>query len=136
MHSSPSDDEGSEALFPSANDPLRAQIAQAALAHDPINRGIPELSPPTSQDPSNPIASGSQDNLIGEMMDYTPTSPSHDAVVESGSRQMARASPGRGSEAEHEPGSTWNNKKAKDEYHKAAEVVWDQDFNLRKEIPK
>ncbi len=136
MRVSSSDD--SDAMFPTANEPAPARsnaVLSEVLA-----------SPPTSQDPPDQAGAGFQE----DMMDFTESAnaniggngfdqhstPAEVAGSTGGSRkpQMKMGSLGRGweMEKEKEPGYAWNNKKARDDYHRAMEQVVDKNFNLSK----
>lgn len=131
-----SDEDESETLFPSANDPpLGEEMTSSTIFPT-------ELSPPTSQDPPDPTEwEGFQDENLDQV---PPDAP-----------RMARSKDGEGrsgtiyglngnsshpllnedceqSEAEHEPGHAWRNAKAMEEYHKSMEQVTDRSFSLSK----
>ena len=121
--SSSSDD---EAMFPSELEP------PGLTAHDhlaPLETHPSGLSPPQSQE-------------IPEAMD-TATAPGHDT---NGADQLMDAAQGmdqsngngwepksdfaKSAEMTHEPGSCWNNKKARDEWQKAWNQIEDKNFSL------
>lgn len=129
-----SDEDESETLFPSANDPpLGENMASSTIFPT-------ELSPPTSQDPPDPTEwEGYQD---GNSDSIPPDAPS---------MERSKAAEGRSGEiyglngdsshipfkeshehsgAENEPGYAWRNPKAVEEYHKAMEQVTDRGFSL------
>lgn len=133
---SSSDEEESDPLFPTANDSTNT------LHLPPTTAFASELSPPTSQDP--PDQNGIQD-IHNDTMDLEPNRTPRDArakevegypsgVHESNSAEQYGPADehGRSGEEEQEPGYAWNNKKARDEYHKAMEFVVDKNFSLRK----
>ena len=131
-----SSDEDSDAMFPTANEP-------APAGPDPT---LPEplASPPTSQDPPDPIDTGVQEDV----MDFAESANAniggngfdHPRPGTAGSAggalkpQAKMTGLGRGweLEKEKEPGYAWNNNKARDEYHRAMEQVVDKNFNLSK----
>lgn len=131
-----SDEDESETLFPSANDPPHGEDMASSTIFPA------ELSPPTSQDPPDPTEwEGFQDENLD------PIAP--------GAQSMARSNAGEGrsgatyglngnssrtflkedreqSGAENEPGYAWRNAKAMEDYHKAMEQVTDRGFSLSK----
>lgn len=129
-----SSDEDSDTMFPTANEPAPAG-PEPALSN-------PLASPPTSQDPPNPIDSGFQEDV----MDFTESAnaniggngfdhPGPGIAGSAGGALKPEAKiPGLGRgwdlEKEKEPGYAWNNKKARDEYYRAMEQVVDKSFNL------
>ena len=134
MRSSSSDEEESEPLFPSANDPTNAQTQAQATVF------MPELSPPTSQDPPDENGwSGFQDDDMDLTGNSAPTDknvPKHVNPEElflsvASSKPQAREGYETREEAEHEPGYAWKNPKAREEYSRAMEQVVDKDFSLR-----
>lgn len=136
MRSSSSDEEESDPLFPTANESTNT------LNLPPPTAFASELSPPTSQDP--PDQNGIED-FHDDSMDLEPNrTPRGTGLKEveghpSGAYEISSVEQygladehGRGGEEEQEPGYAWNNKKARDEYHKAMEFVVDKNFSLRK----
>lgn len=139
MRSSSSDEDESDALFPTANDPT------ITLNQPPATTFTSELSPPTSQDPpdQNGYEGYHDDNMDleppqalrdteaqeqGHQSDFFGVGPSGSNIA-----QHAQADDyGRSGEEQQEPGYAWNSKKARDEYQKAMESVVDRNFNLRK----
>ena len=138
MRASSSDDDYSDAMFPTANEP--------APSHP--NPALSELlaSPPISQDPRDQAGAGFEDDV----MDFTESANADigaegferfrgPAEVAGGAGdglkpQTQIGNFGRGGEAdkEKEPGYAWNSKKARDEYQRAMELVLDKKFNLSK----
>lgn len=123
MQVSPSSGEDeTETMFPTANDPPTPTLTQQNL-HD-FNT---ELSPPTSQEVPSSADKGTRQT---DAMDYSvgqrngadgakdAPSPTRDAA-----RRM---------DQRNEPGASWNNLRAQEEYARAMENVVDQGFNLRK----
>lgn len=131
-----SSDEDSDTMFPTANEP-------APAGPDPA-LSEPLASPPTSQDPPDPIGVSSQ----ADVMDFTESAnaniggngfdhPGSGTAGSAGGIQKPQAKMGGfGGEwemaKEKEPGYAWTNKKARDEYHRAMEQVVDKSFNLSK----
>ena len=128
---SSSDEDESETLFPSANDP--------PLGED-MNIFPTELSPPASQDPPDSTEwEGFQDENLDLMRQDAPT-----MARSKGGDERNRAIHGLNgnsshthskedyepSGAEHEPGYAWRNAKAMEEYQKAMEQVTDKSFSL------
>lgn len=119
---SSSDEDESEALFPSDSLPQK---------HNPTSSIFTsELSPPASQDA--PDESGFQD----EEMDLTG---SHDAATSNkwtgNPKNSLNTIVGKVEDEtkgeEQEPGYAWNNQKAKDEFHRAWDQIADKSFSLR-----
>lgn len=136
---SSSDEDESESLFPSANDP--------PLGDDMTSSTVfpTELSPPTSQDPPDPTEwEGFQD----ENPDTIPQEASTMARSKNGADRSGTTHGLNGnsshalfkdefesSGAEQEPGYAWKNAKAMEEYQKAMDQVMDRSFSLSK-IPR
>ena len=120
--SSESDD---EAMFPSEFD-----APTLTLQYDPGPLGIqpPGLSPPQSQDLHDTMdtAEGTHEmNGVDQLMDAAQgTDQSNDNGWEPKS-EFAKSA-----EMAHEPGSCWNNKKAREEWQKAWNQVEDKNFSL------
>lgn len=118
MYSSSSEENDSEAMFP--NEQQQAQdLPSSGLAQSS------ELSPPYSQDPpgSDTLGFGNDD-----IMD-TSTGPAP------GPSATAEQIPignllSNGNTQKSEPGWAWKNKKARDEYSRAMEMVVDKSFTL------
>lgn len=120
MLSSPSED-GSDALFPSADDPptpqnndVFTQLRQA------------ELSPPSSQDPPGQNGAAPTDDL----MDVAEVQENEHANGGGGPLGMGPPLTVE-RDAEKEPGYAWKNAKAREEHHRFMEQVMDKNFNLR-----
>lgn len=123
MLSSPSED-GSDALFPSADDPptpqnndILAQLRQA------------ELSPPNSQDPPGQNGAAPVDDLM-DVAEVQETENANGGGVPLGMGPPLALD----RDAEKEPGYAWKNAKAREEFHRSIEQVLDKSFNLRKLI--
>lgn len=119
---SSSDEDESEALFPSDSIPQKQNPTSSTFTS--------ELSPPASQDA--PEESGFQD----EEMDLTG---SHDAATlnkwgggpKNALNTTVRKDEDETKGEEQEPGYAWNNQKAKDDFHRAWDQVTDKNFSLR-----
>lgn len=126
MQSSPSSvEDETEIMFPTAHDTLTP--TKTTLATQPFGS---ELSPPASQDPPSQRNGAMAED---DVMDYTSNQQNGNggAVVEQSiTREVAR----RARDVERQPGSSWNNPRAAEEYNRAMETVVDQKFNLRKYI--
>lgn len=121
MHSSPSSEDETETMFPTANDPP----TPTANAH--LNQAFTsELSPPSSQDPPTRHTDAPAEH---DMMDYTPAQQNGTAAAV-GEHPATRES-SRKMEMADKPGAAWNNPRAQEEYARAMESVVDQKFNLR-----
>lgn len=119
--SSSSDADDTETMFPEANDPPTPQNNPMLVPFQ-----ASELSPPTVQDPpdQNGVGVPSEDLMdLGEVQDLSSRNGMDEDV-------MARGV-GLKEEDMRQPGWTWNNKKARDEYARAMEQVVDKNFNLR-----
>ena len=113
MHaSSPSSQEDdSDAMFPTPNDP--------SSSHATYGEGLArELSPPHSQDAAQPDGD--------EPMDLTGTR----GMEEGGGADGDKSVPMKLSEANQEPGASWNNPKAREEYKRAFSQLQDKKFSL------
>ena len=123
MLSSPSED-GSDALFPSADDPTTPQnndvLAQLRQA---------ELSPPSSQDPPGQNGAAPMDDLM-DVAEVQEIESGNGGGVPLG----MGSSPALDRDAEKEPGYAWKNAKAREEFHRSMEQVMDKSFNLRMSI--
>lgn len=114
MHSSSSDNE-SDAMFPSADNHSRAPRGGPLL-------DTSELSPPLSQEaPSQ--------NDIEPMNIGQSQAPAQSPDAADGSRFPDQV-PSKGPEKTVEPGYVWKNRKAREEYSRAAEQILDKNFNL------
>ncbi|KAL9104952.1 MAG: hypothetical protein Q9187_008841 [Circinaria calcarea] len=120
MISSPSEN-GSDALFPAADDPptpqnndILAQLRQA------------ELSPPSSQDPPGQNGAFPPDDMmdVAEVQEIEDSNEGGDSVGIGGSVALDK-------DAEKEPGYAWKNAKAREDYHRSMEQVLDKGFTLR-----
>ena len=120
MHSSPSSEDETETMFPTANDPptptTKARLIQAFNS---------ELSPPSSQDPPTSHNGAPAED---DMMDYTPGQQNGNAAAVR--EQTVMREPSRKMEMGDKPGAAWNNPRAQEEYARAMENVVDQKFNL------
>lgn len=135
MRTSSEEDE-SETLFPSANDPPQGEDMASSTIFPT------ELSPPTSQDPPDPTEwEGFQDENLDLIPHDAPSmARSKDGEERSGAIYGLNGNsshtiltedyePGG---VENEPGYAWRNAKATEEYTKAMEQVTDRSFNLSK----
>ena len=131
-----SDEDESETLFPSANDPpLGEDVAPSTIFSA-------ELSPPTSQDPPDATEwEGFQDENLDPIPPGAPSmARSKAGEGRSGgiyrpngnsSRTLSKQGLGQ-SGAENAPGYAWRNAKAREEYHEAMEQITDKGFSLSK----
>ena len=121
--SSSSDEADSEAMFPAELDPP-GQTPQSHLSHVLS----PQLgsTPPQSQETGEAMDTGAPAAIIlGEPLGELNGKNSGDSawVPQSDFAKSA-------AEVQHEPGSGWNNKKARDEYHRAMMQIEDKGFSL------
>lgn len=119
---SSSDEDESEALFPSDSLPQKQNPISSTF--------ISELSPPTSQDALD------EGGLQDEEMDLTEI---HDAATLNkwgrGPKNSLNSILGKDEDEskgeEQEPGHAWNNQKAKEDFLRAWDQVTDKNFSLR-----
>ena len=115
MHSASSDNDSD--MFPTADHPIEGRTLGGSRLAETAN-----LSPPLSQDTPTQNDHVSQ---LDEAMDtgVDPTPPSNSAM--SIAHMVSQ-------DAEHKrvPGSAWNNRKAREDYARALEMVVDKGFNL------
>lgn len=122
--SSSSDD---EAMFPSELDP------PGSTTHDnlaPLEIEPSGLSPPQSQELHDPMdtAEASRDtNGADQLMDAAQGIEQSNG---NGNGWEPKSEFAKSAELGHEPGSCWNNKKAKDEWQKAWNQIEDKNFSL------
>ena len=120
--SSESDD---EAMFPSELD------APISTLHDnlgPLEIQPPGLSPPQSQDLHDTMdtAEGTHEmNGVDQLMDAAQGTDQSNGNGWEPKSEFAKSA-----EMAHEPGSCWNNKKAREEWQKAWNQVEDKNFSL------
>ncbi|OAX79733.1 hypothetical protein ACJ72_05944 [Emergomyces africanus] len=117
MLSSSESSQNSEPQTPTAN---RAAVETA-------NFPSSELSPPGSQDATG--ADTTKMEYGDTQTEYAVSTSSHvgsDGASGSDGRDQASSAISRA-----EPGSSWNNKKAEEEYQRALEIVVDRDFSLK-----
>lgn len=114
--------EGSDAMFPAAND------ASSNLHPTASNQQAPgELSPPYSQD--QPDADGD------EAMDLTGDEPGSDVpgqATNGGMNYGGRNESTKAVEAKNMPGQSWDNPKARDDYQRQWNALLDKGFSLSK----
>ena len=137
MHASHSEDDGSDAMFPTANEPTTPGRTSTLL-------NILD-SPPLSQDPSEPTDAA----FLDDMMDFTESAnadtnqngfePQFPSAVgkpgKAGRGQLSHTLMGQSAKKrgpENEVGYAWDNRKAREEYQRAMEQVVDKKFNLSK----
>lgn len=118
--------EESDTMFPAANDAPAVGNLDDQTRH---MQAVGELSPPYSQD------QGDADE--DEAMDLTGGEPALDASSQnmhagSGNVSVTRSEFARSAEAKHEPGASWDNQKARDEYEKHWHGLLDKNFSLSK----
>lgn len=134
MRSSSSEGDESEALFPSANDPPQAQNQSQTIVFSS------ELSPPTSQEPPeetgwNGFRDGDMDfseshGTLNDKNLQKHVSHSDLPVSNTQSKSQATEDYENSEDIEQEPGYTWKNPKAREDYSRAMEQVVDKDFSL------
>ena len=120
MHSSSSEENDSDAMFPNEQQQTRS------LPSSGLYQGS-ELSPPHSQDPpgSDAIGFGNDD-----AMDLTTGAAQGTSAF---ADQFAIANlVSNGDAQKNEPGWAWKNKKARDEYSRALDMLIDKNFSLSK----
>ncbi len=124
MHSSSSDEADSEAMFPAEHEPPGSapQHQNSVLpgASHGYQQSFPDVA--TSTPPQ------SQDNE--QAMDMET---GNDRVPENGQTHAMQRELGNGqknADLETEPGASWNNKKAMEEYRRALTQIEDRNFSL------
>lgn len=126
LGSSSDEDDDDEAMFPSELEPPGSTL------HDnltPLETQHSGLSPPQSQELHDAMdtAEASHDrNGADQLMDAA-----QGIDQSNGSGWEPKSDFARSAEMVHEPGSCWNNKKAKDEWQKAWNQIEDRAFSLR-----
>lgn len=121
MHSSSSSDEAdSDSMFPAEHEPPGSSSQQQNSVHPNAPHGYPSSFPEAAA--STPPQS--QDN--DQAMD-----------METGNDRVSENGPAHGSgtgqksaDLENEPGASWNNKKALEEYKRALTQIEDKHFSL------
>ena len=114
--------EGSDAMFPAANDAPALSNLHAPTSNQ---QAAGELSPPYSQD--QPDANGD------EAMDVTGGEPAWDMsgqTINAGNGSGGRSEFAKSAEAQHLPGQSWDNPKARDECQKLWNGLLDKKFSL------
>ena len=109
-------------MFPSSDQRSKDQHPAGPL----IIEGS-ELSPPLSQDLSN------QNDMALQMDDPMDMGPGP-SESSAGNPMSIRNAISKGAEKPAEPGSAWNNRKAREEYARAMEQVVDKNFNLSESL--
>ncbi|KAL8863066.1 MAG: hypothetical protein Q9178_000439 [Gyalolechia marmorata] len=127
--SSEASEDDLDAMFPKASEPSNTANLTPQNTNITENmRQFSELSPPTSQDPTDPRGFGndpmesaanggeaSSSNIRGFFEnEVSPVASKKDLSV-----------------AEREPGASWNNRKHKDEEDRVKEQLLDKSFSLR-----
>ncbi|KAL8705865.1 MAG: hypothetical protein Q9201_001013 [Fulgogasparrea decipioides] len=123
-----SSSEGSEddldAMFPDANEP--PGIADTPeLTHSHNVQQFSELSPPTSQDPTD------SRNLETDLIDFANGGEGSSTSAMYGNDSAVDVSQKNLPIADREPGASWNNRKQQDEEERAKEHIVDKSFSLR-----
>ena len=120
--SSESDD---EAMFPSELDPPTSSNLHDNLG--PFETRPSGLSPPQSQDVIDPMDTEGAHKMNGvdQLMDAA-----QGIDQSNGNGWEAKSEFAKSAEMLHEPGSCWNNKKAREEYQKAWNQIEDKTFSL------
>lgn len=123
--SSSSDDD--EAMFPSELEPPGSTL-HSHLAT--LGNQSSALSPPQSQEPHEAMDTAEANhNMNGadQLMDAA-----QGIEQSNGNGWEPKSDFAKSAEMVHEPGSCWNNKKAKDEWQKAWNQIEDKSFSLSK----
>ena len=130
-HMSPATDssqgEGSDAMFPAANEAPAPPNVHAPIADQ---QAAGELSPPYSQD--------QPDANDDEAMDLTGAEPAWDASTQNintaSDGNAGKSEFARSAEAQHQPGASWDNPKAREECQRQWNALLDKNFSLSKKI--
>lgn len=119
--SSESDD---EAMFPTDLDPPSLTINESVPTFE---LEPPGLSPPQSQELFDSMDTEGSDKMNGadQLMDAA-----QGLDQSNGTGWEPRSEFAKSAEMTHEPGSCWNNKKAREEYQKAWNQIEDKNFSL------
>lgn len=118
MEHSSSDAEDAESMFPTANDPVTTNSQFDSILNT-ASGPVSDLSPPASQDPPGRNGALAQD---GEAMDI--------GNGERGRKGNLKSEFAKTAASTHEPGASWNNRKAKDEWQRAWNSLEDKTFSL------
>ena len=126
LGSSSEDDDDDEAMFPSELDPPGSTLHDDLTSLETKHSG---LSPPQSQELHDAMdtAEASHDrNGVDQLLDAAQGIDQSNINGWEPKSDFAKSA-----EMVHEPGSCWDNKKAKDEWQKAWNQIEDRAFSLR-----
>lgn len=121
--SSSSDD---EVMFPSENEPPGSTLHDS---HAPLETQSPGLSPPQSQEIHDAMDTAEASHGVSSADQLMDAAQGTDQST--GNGWEPKSDFAKSAEMAHEPGSCWNNKKARDEYQKAWNQIEDKNFSLR-----
>ena len=117
--------EGSDAMFPAANDDPATPNIHAPIANQ---QAAGELSPPYSQD--------QPENNDDEAMDLTGGEPGWDVssqnIIAAGNGISGKSEFTTSTGAQHQPGQSWDNPKAREECQRQWNTLLDKNFSLSK----
>ncbi|KAL8787153.1 MAG: hypothetical protein Q9213_002369 [Squamulea squamosa] len=127
--SSEASEDDLNAMFPEANEPSNTATftPQHSSVYDNL-RQFSELSPPTSQDPTDPRSLGNDPMESAANGGEASSSNITDLLEDDGSMGASKRDL---SVAEREPGASWNNRKHKEEEDRLKEQLLDKNFSLR-----
>ena len=128
--SSDDDDDDDEAMFPSELDPPGSNLDQnlSPLLVNPLLVQSSGLSPPQSQEIHDAMDTGEASHDVNGVDQLTEAAQGTDQS--NGNGWEPKSDFAKSAEMVHEPGSCWNNKKAKEEWQKAWNQVEDKNFSL------
>ncbi|KAL8913183.1 MAG: hypothetical protein Q9171_001977 [Xanthocarpia ochracea] len=127
--SSEASEDDLDAMFPKANEPSNtANLTHQNTSITENMRQFSELSPPTSQDPTDPRS------FVNDPMESAANGGEASSSNSRGffeNEVSAVALKKDLSVAEREPGASWNNRKHKDEEDRVKDQLLDKNFSLR-----
>ncbi len=128
-----SSSEGSEddldPMFPDENQPSNtATLTPQTSDRYQVIQSFSELSPPTSQDPTDPRSFGNDPMESAAKPDQASSSNLNDLLQ---TRESSSVSTKNLSIADKAPGASWDNCKHKGEEDRAKEQLLDKNFSLR-----
>ena len=125
MNGSSSSDDDDEAMFPSELDPPGSNLDNDLPS---LQAQPPGLSPPQSQDLHDAMDTGEASHDVNGVDQLTEAA--HEIDQSNGNGWEPKSEFAKSAEMAHEPGSCWNNKKAREEWQKAWNQIEDKNFSL------
>ena len=115
-----------EAMFPSELETPPASTLQDTIA--PLGMQSSGLSPPQSQEPHDAMDTAEANHDANGADQLTDAVQGTDQS--NGNGWEPKSDFAKSAEMTHEPGSSWNNKKAREEWQKAWNQIEDKNFSL------